>query len=170
MKNIVLIGMPATGKSTVGVILAKLIGFDFVDTDIIIAKEQHRPLPQIVEDDGYDKFIEIEGKAGLSLDCENTVIATGGSMIFSEPAMKKLSDNGIVVWLDTALDELEKRLEKTFTCRGVATPKAMTVKEIYEMRNPIYDKYSQIKVACSGTSEEVAENLKEELRKYLDIE
>lgn len=159
MKNIVLIGMPATGKSTVGVILAKLMGFDFVDTDIIIASQQRRPLPQIVADEGYDKFIEIEGGVGEGLGCENTVIATGGSMIFSPAAMEKLSAAGVVVWLETPIPELKRRLERTFTCRGVATPREMTVEEIYKMRRPIYEKYAQVTINCNGSTEEIAQSI-----------
>ncbi len=163
MKNIVLIGMPATGKSTVGVILAKLSGFDFVDTDILIAKAQGRPLPQIVAEEGYDRFIRIEGAVGESLECENTVIATGGSMIFSPEAMENLKKNGIVVWLETPLAELEKRLESTFTCRGVATPAKMSVAEIYDMRKPLYTQYADIAINCSGTTEEIAQTIKDNI-------
>ena len=161
MKNIVLIGMPATGKSTVGVILAKLMGFDFIDTDVIIAAQQRRPLPQIVADEGYERFIEIEGGVGESIKCENTVIATGGSMIFSPAAMEKLSADGVVIWLKTPLNELKRRLERTFTCRGVATPKSMTVEEIYEMRKPIYEKYAQLSIDCAGSTEDIAQSIKD---------
>ena len=91
MKNIVLIGMPGTGKSTVGVILAKRLGYDFLDTDILLARRENRTLPKIIEDEGLDRFLELEGEAGLSVNCRNTVIATGGSMVFSEAAMEELT-------------------------------------------------------------------------------
>ena len=163
MKNIVLIGMPATGKSTVGVILAKLLGYNFVDTDILLALEQKRPLSQIISDDGYDKFIESEGKIGENLKCEWTVIATGGSMVFSENAMKSLSENGIVVWLNTPVEELEKRMVGTLDERGVATPTKMTLREIFEIREPLYKKFADFQIPCVGTTELVATRLREKL-------
>ena len=167
MKNIVLIGMPATGKSTIGVILAKLLGYNFIDTDILLSLEQKRPLSQIISEDGYDKFIESEGKIGESIQCEKTVIATGGSMVFSENAMKDLSENGIVVWLETPVEELKKRMIGTLTDRGVATPTKMTLREIFEIREPLYKKYAAIQFPCVGTSELVATRLREKLIKEM---
>lgn len=164
-KNIVLIGMPATGKSTVGVILAKLMGFDFLDTDILISIAEKRTLPQIIEEEGYNRFIEIEGSIGEQLKCERTVIATGGSMVFSEKAMRHLSENAVTVWLDTPVSELEKRLIGTLNDRGVATPVKMTVHEIYEMREPLYSRYANIHINCGGTTEQMAIQLREILNK-----
>ena len=160
MKNIILIGMPATGKSTVGVILAKLIGYNFLDTDILLALEKKRPLSQIISEDGYDKFIEYEGLVGKSIKTERTVIATGGSMVFSEVAMKALRKSGTVIWLDTPVAELEKRLVGTLLDRGVATPAKMTLSEIYEMREPLYRKYADFRVPCDGVTELVALSLR----------
>ncbi len=161
MKNIILIGMPATGKSTVGVILAKLIGYNFLDTDILLALEQNRPLSQIISEDGYDKFIEFEGQVGKNLKTEKTVIATGGSMVFSENAMKALSESGTVIWLDTPVSELEKRLVGALLDRGVATPEKMTLSEIFEMREPLYKKYADFRIPCDGVTELVATNLRD---------
>ena len=160
MKNIILIGMPATGKSTVGVILAKLIGYNFLDTDILLALEKKRPLSQIISEDGYDKFIEYEGLVGKSIKTERTVIATGGSMVFSEVAMKALRKSGAVIWLDTPVAELEKRLVGTLLDRGVATPAKMTLSEIYGMREPLYRKYADFRVPCDGVTELVALSLR----------
>ena len=157
--------MPATGKSTVGVILAKLIGFNFLDADILISLDQKRTLSQIIAEDGYDRFIEIEGNVGKNIKCERTVIATGGSMVFSEEAMKNLSENSVVVWLDTPVGELEKRLLGSLEDRGVATPVKMSFREIYEMREPLYRKYAHIHFACSGTTENVVSELREKLVK-----
>ena len=100
MDNIILIGMPGTGKSTVGVVLAKLLGYDFIDTDIVISNKEKRPLSQIIAEDGYDRFIEIEGEVGAELKCSRCVIATGGSMVFSENAMNNLKSLGTLVWLE----------------------------------------------------------------------
>ncbi len=163
MKNVILIGMPATGKSTVGVILAKLIGYNFIDTDILLALEQKRPLPRIISEDGYEKFIEQEGKIGENLNCDNTVIATGGSMVFSENAMKSLSQNGIVIWLDTPVEELEERMTGTLSDRGVATPVKMSLSEVFEIREPLYEKYAALRITCEGTSELMAIRLMEKL-------
>ncbi|NLH01814.1 MAG: shikimate kinase, partial [Clostridiales bacterium] len=159
----VLIGMPAAGKSTVGVILAKMLGYNFIDTDILISLEHKRTLPQIIEEDGYDRFIEIEGTVGENLKCEKTVIATGGSMIFSAAAMKNLAENGIVIWLDAPVSELEKRLSGTLSERGVAMPYQMSIREIYGMREPLYQKYADMRIFSSGSTEYVAADLKEKL-------
>jgi len=155
--------MPATGKSTVGVILAKMLGYDFLDADILIALAQKRPLAQIIFEEGYDNFIEIEGVIGKSIKCEKTVIATGGSMVFSEAAMKNLSENGITVWLDTPVAELENRLIGSLADRGVATPVEMSFQEIYDMREPLYRKYANLRIVCEGTTEKVATELRERL-------
>ena len=161
MKNITLIGMPASGKSTVGVILAKLIGYNFLDTDILLALKQNRPLSEIITQDGYDKFIEFEGLIGKSIETDKTVIATGGSMVFSEAAMNALSLGGAVIWLDTPVPELEKRLVGTLLDRGVATPKPMTLAEVYEMREPLYRKYADFRLPCEGSTELTARALRD---------
>lgn len=161
MKNIILIGMPASGKSTVGVILAKLIGYNFLDTDILLSLEQKSPLSQIITQDGYEKFIEFEGLTGKGIKTERTVIATGGSMVFSEEAMSSLSEGGTVVWLDTPVAELENRLVGTLLDRGVATPVKMTLSEIYAMREPLYRKYADFRVPCDAVTELVALRLRD---------
>ncbi|MDR1132094.1 MAG: AAA family ATPase [Oscillospiraceae bacterium] len=163
MKNIILIGMPASGKSTVGLILAKLLGYDFIDTDIRLSVAQDRPLSQIIAEDGFDRFIALEGQTGEGLKCERTVVATGGSMIFSDRAMKALSENAVVVWLDAGPDELARRMAGTLISRGVATPVKMTVGEIYAARRPLYKKYANIRVCCAGSAEQAAIALRERL-------
>jgi shikimate kinase len=163
VKNVVLIGMPASGKSTVGVILAKLLGYNFLDTDILLALEQGRPLPQIISEDGYDRFIQLEGLVGEGLRCGKTVIATGGSMVFSENAMRALSENALVVWLDVPPEELERRMAGGLAARGVATPFEMTVAEIYATREPLYRKYAGLRVPSEGSTEEAATALRNRL-------
>lgn len=163
MKNIVLIGMPASGKSTVGVILAKLLGYNFLDTDILLALQQGRPLQRILAEDGYDRFIQFEGMVGEGLRCGKTVIATGGSMIFSENAMHALSKNALVIWLDTPPSELERRMTGGLAARGVATPFEMSVTEIYAMREPLYRKYAGLRVLSEGSIEEAATALRDRL-------
>lgn len=160
MKNIVLIGMPASGKSTVGVILAKLLGYDFTDTDILLSLREKRPLSRIIEEEGYEGFLALEGAVGRDLNCTGTVISTGGSMVFSEEAMENLGKNGLFVWLDAPADELERRLSGSLAARGVATPQPMTISEIYEARAPLYRRYAQLKLPSVGSSEQVAAALK----------
>ena len=166
MKNIVLIGMPGTGKSTVGVILAKLLGYDFVDTDILISNREKRSLSQIIADEGYNRFIEIEGAAGASLSCERSVIATGGSMVFSDSAMKNLAENGIIVWLDTPVSVIEQRIWGNMEDRGVATTRKMTVAEIYADRQPLYERWAQLRLPCAGNTEQVVSQLRQSLTDY----
>ncbi|NLV86212.1 MAG: shikimate kinase [Clostridiales bacterium] len=163
MDNIILIGMPATGKSTVGVVLAKLIGYDFIDVDILISKEQGRPLSRIIAEEGYERFIEIEGKVGAGLRCEKTVVATGGSMVFSEAAMKNLSSLGKLVWIDSPLAELEKRVSGSLEDRGVAAPENMTMGQIFDLRRPLYEKYADIKIDGRGNAETVVSLIRERL-------
>jgi len=163
MKNIILIGMPASGKSTVGVILAKLLGYNFVDTDILLALSEDRPLSCIISEDGYNRFIELEGRVGESLKCQKTVVATGGSMVFSEKAMSALSGHGLIVWLDTPVEELERRMVGSLLDRGVATPTKMTLSEIFELRKPLYQKYAQLRMPCLGMTEQVATDLRNKL-------
>lgn len=141
--------MPGTGKSTVGVILAKYLSFDFIDTDILIAAREKQSLPEILESRGIDGFLEIEAAAGASLKAESTVIATGGSMVLSEDAMENLSRNGVVVWLRTPADELEKRYAvSSRRDRGVAAPPEMSTRDLYEYRKPFYEKYAHISIDC----------------------
>ncbi len=149
MKNVVLIGMPGTGKSTVGVILAKRLGYGFLDTDILLAQTEHRRLPEIITADGYEAFIAIEGRLGESIDRDGCVIATGGSMVFSEKAMENLCSNGIAIWLDTPVQALEERLATSRISRGVAAPDDMTVADIYKQRSPLYERYADLKVECA---------------------
>lgn len=162
MKNIVLIGMPATGKSTVGVILAKRLGYSFLDADIMIAQREGRTLPQIIAEEGIERFLEIEGQTGLAISCESTVIATGGSMVFSDAAMAHLKENAITIWLETPLDALEARYARNSReDRGVAAPSDMTLEDIYNLRKPLYEKYADIILQCEEGTENVVRQIRE---------
>jgi shikimate kinase len=149
MNNIILIGMPGAGKSTLGVVLAKALGFDFVDTDLIIQSEQKDKLYRIIQKKGIEKFIEIENKTVASLRVENSVVATGGSVIFGKEAMENLKKLGTVVYLEVEEKEIEKRLSNIKT-RGVVMKDGETVEEIYNTRTPLYEKYADITVSCEG--------------------
>jgi shikimate kinase len=153
--NIVLIGMPGSGKSTVGVILAKKTLRDFVDTDILIQKAVSRPLQDIVDSDGYLALREIEERVLLDLHVENHVISTGGSAVYGDAAMRHLKADGLVVFLDVTLDTLEARVPD-FSTRGLAKRPDQSFAELFEERNTLYRKYADASVKCDGlTVEEV---------------
>ena len=153
--NIVLIGMPGSGKSTVGVILAKLIGKDFVDTDVLIQKEQGRSLQDIVDKDGYLKLREIEEKTILKLNRGNGVIATGGSAVYSQAAMAHLKSNGIVICLNVDLQTLFARVQD-FDTRGLAKRPDQGIADLFSERHALYRKYADVTIDCEGITHEEA--------------
>jgi len=154
--NIVLIGMPGSGKSTVGVILAKLSARDFVDTDLMIQAEQGRALQDIVDQAGYLVLRQIEEKVLLGLDVRNHVIATGGSAVYSEKAMGHLRKDGTIVFLDADLATIRRRVPD-FGSRGLAKPSDQSMEQLFEERRVLYRKYGEIIIPCSDlTHEEVA--------------
>ena len=148
MNNIVLIGMPSSGKSTVGVILAKTLGVGFVDTDLLIQQREGR-----INSDGIEHFLDCERDAVLSLDCDNSVIATGGSVIFRDEAMQKLHKNGKIVYLDVSLQTVLERLNNIQT-RGVAVKKGETIEDLYKERLPFYQHYADVTIKADGLSTE----------------
>ena len=148
-KNIILIGMPGAGKSTVGVILAKTLGMQFIDTDILIQERTGRMLQEILDTDGPDAFKRIEGETILSLHPSRAVIATGGSVVCSEAAMAHLKLEGLVVYLEIPYDEMTKRL-RNITTRGIVLLPGQSLREMYDERVPLYEKYADLTAACSG--------------------
>lgn len=152
-RNIVLIGMPASGKSTVGVILAKTLGIGFVDTDLIIQQREGSLLQEIINKNGLETFLDREKDAVLSLDCQHCVIATGGSVVFRDEAMQKLKRHGTVVFLDVSVETVRGRLCNIKT-RGVAASETQTIEDIYYERLPLYKKYADITIALDGCSAE----------------
>lgn len=164
MENIVLIGMPGSGKSTLGVLLAKAVGYSFVDTDLIISRMAKKPLQKILDEDGLDVFLELEEKVGRELDCDFTVIATGGSMVMSDMAMQNLKSHGKVIYIDVPLDEIKHRVTN-ITTRGIAFRKGDTLDDVYRERTPLYEKYADITVKFSdGTIENTVEKIVNKLR------
>jgi shikimate kinase len=157
--NIVLIGMPGSGKSTVGIILAKLISHDFVDTDVLIQTSQGRTLQDIVDTEGYMVLREIEERVLLKLDCFNHVIATGGSAVYSHAAMTHLKSNGVVAFLNVELPVLESRIHD-FATRGLAKRPDQSFKDLFEERFVLYTKYADVTIECKDfTQEEVCEEI-----------
>ena len=151
--NIILIGMPGAGKSTIGVVLAKTLGKGFLDTDLVIQDRQQELLQTIINRDGMETFLDLEEEAVLSVDVHDQVIATGGSVVYRDDAMAHLKDLGSVVYLDVSYDEIERRVNNIST-RGIAIRDGATLKEVYDERVSLYEKYAQITVACQGKSVE----------------
>lgn len=153
MANIILIGMPGCGKSTVGVILAKTLGIGFVDTDLIIQQRENRLLQNIIDTDGIDFFLNCEAEAVKSLYCDNCVIATGGSVVYREEAIQYLKSNGKIIFLDVPLDEIKRRLNNINT-RGIAAKKNKSIEDIYNERIALYNKYADVIIRTDGESVE----------------
>lgn len=153
MKNVVLIGMPGAGKSTIGVLLAKSMLFSFVDTDLVIQSKYSMSLCEIIEKEGTNGFIKIENDIIAECEFNNSVIATGGSAVYGGKAMQKLKEDGVVIYLELSVNELEKRLGDIKT-RGVAMPNGNTIADLYKEREPLYKKYADITVHCEGLTAE----------------
>lgn len=154
MKNIVLIGMPAAGKSTIGVILAKTLGFEFIDTDLIIQKQTGELLQEIIDKDGLDAFCACEERAVMSVEQkENAVIATGGSAVYSKKAMLFLKKSSVIYYLSLPTDELLKRLGNIKT-RGIAMRPNETVDEVFAHRKALYEEYADVTADCFGKTTE----------------
>ena len=151
--NIVLIGMPGSGKSTVGVILAKVTSRDFIDTDVILQTSQGRSLQEIINRDGYMALRHAEEDVLVNLDCKNHVIATGGSAAYSHAAMIHLKSKGLVVFLDVELSILKKRI-RNFDTRGLAKRPDQTFDDLFQERRPLYDRYADITVQCNHINQE----------------
>ena len=151
--NTVLVGMSGAGKSTLGVLLAKALAKSFVDTDILIQQKAGKRLQDIIDTEGVESFMRIEEEIVSALDTENTVIATGGSVVYSEKAMRSLSRDGVCVYLHVDFEEISARLSN-ITTRGIVFKNAHTLREVYEERLPLYKKYADVTVTCTGNSVE----------------
>lgn len=149
--NIVLIGMPGAGKSTVGVVVAKILGYKFIDSDLLIQEREGRLLKDIIADEGVEEFIRIENDVNASIKAERAVIATGGSVVYGAEAMEHLRDIGTVVYLEENIDRLRERVT-SIEGRGVAAKKGQTFSNIFEERTPLYRQYADITVSGNGNS------------------
>ena len=149
--NVVLIGMPGAGKSTLGVVLAKVLGMNFIDADLLIQSEHDRTLQKIIDAMGPQGFIQVENQVLSQINCTNTVISTGGSAVYSDEAMEHLASIGTIVYLKVSLPELHRRLG-SLQERGVVMREGMgmSLEDLYEERLPLYEKYAEVTVDTEG--------------------
>ena len=161
--NVILIGMSGAGKSTLGVLLAKALGYSFTDTDLLIQQREGRLLQNIIDEEGLDYFMDTEEQTVSAVEAERCVIATGGSVVYSDRAMAHLCSLGRVVYLSVPFEELEKRLSNIKT-RGIVFKGSNDLRAVYEERLPLYEKYADLTVACTGKDiEDSVEQLVREL-------
>lgn len=161
--NIVLIGMPGVGKSTIGVILAKVLGYQFVDADLVIQQQEGKLLREIIEEVGTDGFIQVENRVNASIEAHHSIIATGGSVVYGKEAMEHLKAIGKVIYLKVSYERLEKRLAD-IKGRGVVLREGQTLKDLFAERSPLYEEYADLQISeenlnVEQTVEKIIENL-----------
>lgn len=169
MNNVILIGMPGCGKSTIGVVLAKLLGYRFMDSDLLIQEEENRLLSEILQEEGPEGFNAIENRVNSSIQTQRTVIATGGSVVYGGEAMAHLSEIGVIVYIRLPYEEIDRRLGDLFE-RGISMKEGQTLRDIYEERIPLYERCADIIVDTAGTEiKESALQIKRALQESLAI-
>ena len=162
--NIVLIGMPGVGKSTVGVILAKVLGYQFMDADLLIQQEEGKLLREIIEESGTEGFIQVENRVNASIQAEHAIIATGGSVVYGAEAMAHLCDIGTVIYLKLPYPALDERLAD-IKGRGVVLKKGQNLRNLFEERSPLYERYADITIEEAGLNvEQTVERIIERLK------
>ncbi|MBQ8803384.1 MAG: shikimate kinase [Tyzzerella sp.] len=162
MRNIIFIGMPASGKSTIGVVVAKRLGYDFVDTDLLIQKQEKKLLKEIIAEVGNEGFLAIENQVNRDLNVENAVISPGGSVVYCEEAMQHFKEIGSVVYLQTSFEQINKRISNAKN-RGVVLKEGQTLRDLYEERVKLFEKYADYTVSEEGCS------LEETIDKVLNL-
>ena len=160
--NIILIGMPGVGKSTVGVVLAKVMGYQFVDADLVIQEKEGKLLCEIIEEVGTEGFIEVENRINSGIEAHHAIIATGGSVVYGKEAMEHLKEIGTVVYLKLPYEELERRLSD-IKGRGVVLKNGQTLLDLYEERVPLYEKYADL------TVDEYQLNVEQTIEKIMEL-
>ena len=151
MKNIIFIGMPASGKSTVGVVIAKRLGYDFIDTDLLIQKQENRLLKEIIADVGNEGFLAIENQVNREVEAERAVISPGGSVIYCKEAMEHFKEIGTVVYLQVSFETIDARISCAKN-RGVVLKEGQTLHDLYEERTKLFEKYADYIVSEEGLS------------------
>lgn len=149
MKNLILIGMPAVGKSTVGVVVAKRLGFEFIDADLLIQKQEGKLLKDIIEERGIDGFLEVENQVNRDINTSGAVISPGGSVVYCKEAMDHYKEMGVILYLKASFETIQERLKDTKQ-RGVALRDGQTLKDLYEERTMLFEKYADITVCEDG--------------------
>ena len=162
MKNIIFIGMPASGKSTVGVVIAKRLGYDFIDTDLLIQKQENRLLKEIIADVGNEGFLAIENQVNREVEAERAVISPGGSVIYCKEAMEHFKEIGTVVYLQVSFETINGRISNAKN-RGVVLKEGQTLRDLYEERTKLFEKYADYIVSEEGLS------LEETIDKVLEL-
>lgn len=158
-EGVTLIGMPGAGKSTVGVLLSKRLALGFIDSDLLIQVREDKPLQQVLDDEGYLGLRAIEEAVLLTVEPHGNVIATGGSAVYSDAAMRHLSSGSRIVWLDVPLTELRKRI-RDYETRGIARRPDQDFSELFAERQALYARYSSLRIDCSeGNQEDALERL-----------
>ncbi len=152
-ENIVLIGMPWSGKSTVGVLLAKSLQWNFIDTDLLIQSDMGKSLQQIIDEQGVVEFRHVEEQYVLSIHPEKSVIATGGSVVYSDRAMEHLKNLGTIIYLQYPFEEINRRA-RSVDERGLVRTKGQTLFDLYQERTPMYERWAEIAIRCNQQSHE----------------
>lgn len=160
--NLIFIGMPAVGKSTIGVVTAKRLGYRFIDTDLLIQEREGKLLKEIIEEKGADGFLEIENEVNLSVNPEKAVIAPGGSVVYCEKAMEHFRQIGTIIYLHASYTEIEQRIQNARS-RGVILRDGQTLRDLYNERTQLFEKYADIRISEDGL------NMDETVQKVLDI-
>lgn len=161
MKNIVFIGMPASGKSTVGVVVAKRLGYKFVDTDLVIQEVEKRLLKEIIAEEGNEGFLRIEDRVNAEIQEERAVISPGGSVVYCENAMRHYKETGMIVYLHTSYETISNRLHNAKN-RGVVLKDGQTLKNLYEERTALFERYADLTISEEGR--DLEETIEEVLR------